>query len=255
MAALTAKASSGTKKLKGGSRRQPERTRAAILQAAMRAFATDGVAGARTDEIARAAGVNKALLYYYFKDKEALFGAVLDDQFSELTKAIEQALATGTTPRQKFMAYLCAHFDFVSASPLRPKLFHREMMSAGPHLNYIVEKYLRPTFMKIAAVVAEGAKSGEFRQVDPMHVLPSVIGTLVFYFATPVPGLITGKDPFAPEQVAQRRAAVIDFVSAALFRDAKAPAQAEVGRGTRPRGTRDGRPGQMALPKEHGSGR
>ncbi|HEV7217637.1 MAG TPA: helix-turn-helix domain-containing protein, partial [Terriglobales bacterium] len=51
-----------------GSRRQPEESRAAILQAAVREFADEGIAGARTDAIARAAKVNKALLYYYFKD-------------------------------------------------------------------------------------------------------------------------------------------------------------------------------------------
>jgi len=52
-----------------GSRGRPEETRASILEAATREFAQEGVAGARTDAIARAARVNKALLYYYFEDK------------------------------------------------------------------------------------------------------------------------------------------------------------------------------------------
>src|SRR5690348_17733312 len=60
-----------------GSRGRPEETRASILEAATREFAQEGVAGARTDAIARAARVNKALLYYYFKDKETLYGAVV----------------------------------------------------------------------------------------------------------------------------------------------------------------------------------
>ena len=65
-----------------GTRGQPHESRAAILEAAVAEFADDGIAGARTDAIARAAGVNKALLYYYFKDKEALYGAVLDRVFA-----------------------------------------------------------------------------------------------------------------------------------------------------------------------------
>ena len=65
-----------------GSRGQPEESRAAILQAAAKEFAELGIAGARTDAIAREARVNKALLYYYFKDKETLYGAVLDNAFS-----------------------------------------------------------------------------------------------------------------------------------------------------------------------------
>ena len=71
-----------------GSRGQPEESRAAILQAAAHEFAEHGIAGARTDAIAREARVNKALLYYYFKDKETLYGAVLDDAFSGLKKTV-----------------------------------------------------------------------------------------------------------------------------------------------------------------------
>ena len=131
-------------KTKSGSRHQPQRTRAAILEAAMHEFAMEGVDGARTDAIARTAGVNKALLYYYFKDKESLFGAVLDQLFCGLTQAIAEAIDRGTSPREKFLGYLSAHFDWVAASPLRPKLFQREMMRSGrngsPHLKHIVEQ-------------------------------------------------------------------------------------------------------------------
>ena len=72
-----------------GSRGRPEESRAAILQAAVREFSREGVAGARTDAIARAAGVNKALLYYYYKDKETLYGAVLDHVFGGLSDSIQ----------------------------------------------------------------------------------------------------------------------------------------------------------------------
>ncbi len=76
-----------------GSRGRPEESRAAILDAAVREFSREGVAGARTDAIARAARVNKALLYYYFKDKEALYNAVLDQVFGGLLAAIEEVLS------------------------------------------------------------------------------------------------------------------------------------------------------------------
>jgi len=210
-------------RVRTGSRHQPDQTRAAILDAAMREFALEGVDGARTEAIARAAKVNKALLYYYFHDKEALFGAVLDRVFSELTGAIEAAINSVAGPREKLLAYLNAHFDFVASSPLRPRLFQREMMRSGrngsPHLKRIVEEHLRPTFMKVAQLIVEGIQSGDFRPVDPAHFVPSVIGVIVFYFSTPVPKMITGVDPYSPKMIAERRAAVIDFVSAALFRN------------------------------------
>ncbi len=191
----------------------------------MREFALEGVAGARTEAIARSAKVNKALLYYYFKDKEALFGAVMENVFGELTSAIDEALKSDLAPKEKFLAYVRAHFNFVASSPLRPRLFHRELMRSGrdgsPHLKQIVENHLRPTFGKVAAMIREGVESGDFRPVNPTHFIPSVIGVIVFYFSTPVPKMITGVDPYDPEVIEQRRAAVIDFVSAALFQEAK----------------------------------
>src|SRR5437867_9052371 len=91
-----------------GTRGKPEQSRVAILDAAVREFAREGVAGARTDAIAKSAGVNKALLYYYFKDKEAIYQAVLDQVFGGVRTAIHNALAQNLPPRERLKAYVCA---------------------------------------------------------------------------------------------------------------------------------------------------
>src|SRR5215813_9223680 len=88
-----------------GSRGQPEESRAAILDAAALEFAVLGIDGARTDAIAREAGVNKALLYYYFKDKETLYGEVLNNAFEGLRKTIWKALESDLPPRERLLAY------------------------------------------------------------------------------------------------------------------------------------------------------
>src|ERR1700689_3507088 len=93
-----------------GSRGQPKESRAAILRAAAQEFAEHGIAGARTDAIARAARVNKALLYYYFKDKETLYGAVLDNAFSGIKAEVLRALESSGSSRQKIIAYVGAYF-------------------------------------------------------------------------------------------------------------------------------------------------
>ncbi len=200
----------------------------------MREFAIEGVGGARTDAIARAAKVNKALLYYYFKDKESLFGAVMESVFAELTTAINQALSSPLPPKERFLAYVRAHFDFVASSPLRPRLFHREITGAGlegsQHLRNIVQHHLRPIFAQVAALLQEGIEAGDFRPVNPAHFIPSVVGTIVFYFSTPIPKMVTGIDPYDPKMIEQRRAEVIDFVSAALFRE---PSGRNANRGAR----------------------
>ncbi len=89
----------------------------------------------------------------------------------------------------------------------------------APHLERIAKQYFRPVFGGLAAVLRDGQGKGEFRGVDPMHFIPSMIAMIVFYFTNaPVMRMVTGRDPFSPEFLAQRRAAVLDFISAALFR-------------------------------------
>src|ERR1700740_388358 len=111
-----------------GSRGQPEESRTAILQAAIREFAREGEAGARTDAIARAAKVNKALLYYYFKDKNALYGAALETVFAGLTARIGRVLALDLPPREKIPQFVGAHFDFIASHHAYPRMVQREMM-------------------------------------------------------------------------------------------------------------------------------
>src|SRR5581483_7724117 len=122
-----------------GSRRQPEVTRAAILKAATAEFARSGLEGARTDEIARAAGVNKALLYYYFRDKEALYGAVLDQVFGGLREKVAAAMDAEPDPGRRLLAYVAAHFDYIASSPLLPRVLLRELLrvSGKPESNQI----------------------------------------------------------------------------------------------------------------------
>lgn len=212
-----------------GTRGQPELTRAAILEAALTEFAAEGISGARTDAIARTAGVNKALLYYYFHDKESLYGSALDHVFGGLTQRLEHALKPELTPKQKILAYVQAHFDYLAENPIYPRMVQREMMRAtsaasphmgSPHIRQMVDRYFRPTFMKLAQILQEGIEAGEFRPVQPAQFIPSMIAVIVFYFInTPVVRLIVPGDPLSPERIAERRAAVLDLISAALFRN------------------------------------
>src|SRR5579863_2337005 len=211
-----------------GTRGQPEESRAAILQAAAQEFAEHGIAGARTDAIAREAKVNKALLYYYFKDKETLYGAVLDEAFSALKLNVFRVLDGELPPREKILAYVAAYFDFVAANQVYPKLMQREMMRArdgqSPHLDKLIKNYFQPIFMRVGELLNKGIADGEFRKVSPAHFVPSMVAMIVFYFSSaPMMQKIVGFNPLTPERIAERKAAVLDFISAALFQpDAKA---------------------------------
>src|ERR1700731_5351696 len=154
-----------------GTRGQPEESRAAILKAAVAEFAKHGIAGARTDAIARAAQVNKALLYYYFKDKETLYGAVLDNAFSGMKAKVFEVLDSDLPPREKIMAYAGTYFDFIASNQVYPKLMQREMMRAreghSPHIGKLVKNYFQPIYRRVGDLLHKGITDGEFRKVDP----------------------------------------------------------------------------------------
>src|SRR5712671_8068137 len=159
-----------------GSRGKPEQSRAAILKAAINEFADHGIAGARTDAIAREARVNKALLYYYFKDKEKLYGAVLDNAFSGMKSKVFQVLDSDLPPREKIMAYVGAYFDFIASDQIYPKLMQREMMRAregqSEHIDRLVKTYFQPLYRRVGELLQKGISEGEFRKVDPAHFVP-----------------------------------------------------------------------------------
>jgi TetR/AcrR family transcriptional regulator len=205
-----------------GTRGRPEETRDAILQAAVKEFAAHGIDGARTDAIARAARVNKALLYYYFKDKETLYGAALDHAFGQQATHMLEVLGRPLPPRQKVLIYVGEYFDFVASHPLNRDLAQREMMRSGHgsvHFQRIAKHYFHPLFKGLTEVIRAGIAAGEFRPVDPLQFIPSMVALVVFYFTgAPILKAAAGFDPLSPERLVQRRAAVLDFISAALFR-------------------------------------
>lgn len=212
-----------TSRRRMGTRGKPEESRAAILQAAAKEFAQHGIDGARTDAIARAAKVNKALLYYYFKDKERLYGAVLEEAFSGLKQSVFRVLESDLSPREKMMAYAGTYFDFIASNQQYPRLMQREMMRAREGQSHIIDKvvknYIQPMFARVSEVMRQGIAQGEFRPVNPAHFVPSMVAMIVFYFSSaPVMQKIVGFDPLTPQRIAERRAAVLDFISAALFR-------------------------------------
>jgi TetR/AcrR family transcriptional regulator len=205
-----------------GSRGQPEASRAAILLAAAREFAENGIAGARTDSIAREARVNKALIYYYFHDKETLYGAVLDHAFSDMRSSVLRVLESDLPPRQKLLDYVGAYFDYVASNQIYPKLMQREMMRAKEgkslHLDRIITVYLGPVFRSVSQLLLQGIASGDFRPVDPAHIVPTMQVMVNSYFVgAPVIKKLVGFNPLAPRRIAERRAVVLDFISAALF--------------------------------------
>jgi len=203
---------------KNSGRRRPE-TVARILAAAEKAFAEKGLAGARTDEIARSARVNKALLYYYFKSKEELYAAVVSSLFEALRNVTESAAGLEAAYRERIIAFINGYFDFVIAHPNYPRLVQREMMSASDTAKAsIVSKYRMPTFRTLETMIREGIKAGEFHNMEPDQTVFTMIGMTVFYFAAaPTLSSVLGRNLLSPRAIEQRRRALLDFLEHGLF--------------------------------------
>lgn len=193
--------------------------RTALLAAAERIFAERGLAGARIEQIAAAAGVNKALLYYYFESKENLHQAVLENLLEQFSASVREPLADRRHPRAAVFSYVERHFAFLRAHPNYPALLQRHLMSGGPGLRSVVARYLRPLYRRLGELLRAGKRRGEFRNVDIDNAVVSLVALTVFYFAAaPVLSQVFERDLYDSRRVAARQQAVMDFIRHGLLR-------------------------------------
>jgi TetR/AcrR family transcriptional regulator len=199
-------------------------TRAAILAAAGRIFAKSGLAGARTDAIAAAAGVNKALLYYYFKGKESLYEAVVEDHFREFNRRALEVLAAPGPARTVLLRYASLHFDFISARHQSAPLFQQLMMAGGKFLERLIRKYFAPRGEALGKLIGRGMRSGEFRRADPFHTAISIVSLIVFYFsAARVLQLLGRPDAYSAVNLKRHKREMLNFIRHGLFKDPNFP--------------------------------
>ena len=194
-----------------------------ILKAAERIYAECGLAGARTDAIAAAAGVNKALLYYYFQSKEGLYQAVVGSQLRQFQQQAREVLSAKGAAGPILLRYVSYHFDFIGTHPNYPRIFQRMMMEGDPALELMIREHSVPLKKQLVAVLERGMRSGEFRRLDKGHTIVSIAGLAAHYFnIAPALRMITGQDPYSKANLATRKAEVLKFIRYALFRDPEA---------------------------------
>ncbi len=195
-------------------------SREVLLEAAREVFAARGLEGARVDDIARKAGVNKQLVYHYFENKDGLYAAVLEHVYSEIRHR-EQELDLSRFPAEEAMRRLVEFsFDYLAQHPDFVSLLADENTHGGRHLqgSQRVEEVNRPIVDLIDATLLRGVSEGVFRKgLDPLHVYISIAGMAYFYFANiHTLGRIFNRELNAPSAVAERRAHLVDFALNAI---------------------------------------
>jgi TetR/AcrR family transcriptional regulator len=205
-------------------------TRNRILDAALSEFSGHGLAGARTDAIAAAAGVNKALLYYYFESKEKLYMAALEMIAGRVRDSSMAVFVRDASPGERLLRSALNHFDRILAQQEFQTLMQQEMMRMHKGepgaLPMLVKKVFEPVFIMFRAMVREGVASGELIDADWLQIQLASLGANVFYFlGSPVWRLLLEQEPLSRESLAQRRKILVEFLGQAVFQDRQHGAQ------------------------------
>ena len=201
-------------------RRDPAATRKKLLTAARREFAASGLAGARVDEIATRAGVNKQLVYHYFGDKDALYLAVLEWVYEEIRAQERQLNLEGLPPEQAIKKLIEASFDHLAAHPDFIVLLNDENRGGARHVrgSRKLEAMHSPLVSMVSMILSQGVRAGVFRRgVNPVHLYISIAGLSYFFFSnTPTLSAIFGKDLSSRTARRARRRHVADLVLQSL---------------------------------------
>ena len=144
-----------------------------ILDAATEVFAENGLAGARVDEIARRAGVNKAMIYYRVGNKATLYVEVLRRAFSGIVEKLTHNLKSVPTPEDKLRVYIRTFAQTFERHPHLPPIMMREMASGGHHLPEIIIIELGHILNILMAILDEGVRQGVFIEAKPsiLHLM------------------------------------------------------------------------------------
>jgi TetR/AcrR family transcriptional regulator len=175
--------------INGGSPADLE-TRERILDAAHTVFLRKGTAGSRTQEIADEAGVNKALVHYYFGTKAALADAIFERSLGALTPLIFGILADeNRSIEQKVRDIVKAQIDFHSAHPYVAGYMISEMHAEPQRMVALMAKTGGPPLDVIRRQLKEAARAGTMRPLSPEQFVVNMMGLLIFPFALR-PGLM-----------------------------------------------------------------
>jgi AcrR family transcriptional regulator len=158
-----------------------------ILDAAMEVFAEAGYEGARVDEIANRAGVNKAMIYYRIGDKKTLYEEVIHDVFGDTVERISENIRDELSPEEKFKIYIANIARTMSQHPSLPRIMMREVASGWTNFSEAVVKDIAGILVVIKGIIDDGVKKGVFIDVNPVVVHLMAIGTmLLFNLSMPV---------------------------------------------------------------------
>ena len=201
-----------------------DQTRARILDAAIREFSENGLAGARTEQIAEEAGVNKALLYYYFKGKDDLYGAALERVVEGVRAESASVMETDASAGERFVQIVLGNFDRSHSHPALHSMIQQEMVRLHQgeenRIGPMADRFFRPLWQMVDRLLEDGISSGELIRVDPAQMRYAALGANLLYFlSAPLIKLAMHTDPLDPRELEARRKAAVEYLGQTIFTD------------------------------------
>jgi TetR/AcrR family transcriptional regulator len=169
----------------GVRRRDAPATREALLRAGRELFAARGYDGVPVAAIAQKAAVNKAMINYHFGGKRQLYLAIVSETFADIVGRVER-LAESPHPAPEVLRELVAVVGDMATRrhPHFCTMMLREVVAGGEHLDPALIEQPARMLGAVQRIVARGVREGDFRPVDPLLTHLSLVGSLVFFFAT-----------------------------------------------------------------------
>lgn len=154
-------------------------TRDSIFAAAARLFAASGFDGVSTDDIAREAGANKAMIYYHFADKLALYRAIVGDGLKTMSEIAGGIAGSEVDPPAKLDAFIDAFVRMTETRPWMPAMMLREIAEGVPRLDPDTLAHMRGVVGNFVAILKQGQAIGVFREVHPVLAYESIVGPII----------------------------------------------------------------------------
>jgi len=154
-----------------------------ILAAARKIFTTKGMAGARMQEIADEAGINKALLHYYFKDKDKLFEAIFMNEAQKFFPKINAIFQSDDPLFKKIEKFVDEYIDEMMENPYLPWFVLNEInRDPDQFMNKMLGDSNRPKPQKFLEQIEKEIKKGNIKRINPVHLLLNLLSMTIFPF-------------------------------------------------------------------------
>lgn len=196
--------------------RDPDATRARILAAAKSEFARQGLGGARVDDIAAKAKINKRMLYHYFGNKEELFTRILEDAYGDFRAAEAALKIEQDDPITALKRLVTFTWEYYLANPEFITLVNSENLHKARHIKKSerMDDINKPFIARMQTLLERGVADGLFRpNLDPVQILIVLAGVGFHYLTNRHTGAIVyGRELMSETAKAARLAFNIDSV-------------------------------------------